>query len=83
MRSCVSLLSIFLFVLVGCGQPGVVDYGFTIKNVTISQTYQSLNVHLRQDLQLSQQAREALEHGVTLVIMLKLELNNDDNVMVV
>ncbi|MCP4044414.1 MAG: DUF4390 domain-containing protein [Gammaproteobacteria bacterium] len=83
MRSYASLLSIFLFVLVGCGQPGAVDYGFTIKNVTISQTYQSLNVHLRQDLQLSQQAREALEHGVILIIMLTLELNNDDNMMVV
>ena len=83
MRSCTSLLSIFLFVLLGCGQPGAVDYGFTIKNVSISQAYQSLNVHLRQDLQLSQQAREALEHGVTLIIMLKLELKNDNNMMIV
>jgi hypothetical protein len=83
MRSCASLLSIFLFVLVGCGQQGAVDYGFTIKNVSISQAYQSLNVHLQQDLQLSQQAREALEHGVTLIIMLELELHNDNNMMVV
>ena len=83
MRSCTSLLSIFLFVLVGCGQQGAVDYGFTIKNVSISQAYQSLNVDLRQDLQLSQQAREALEHGVTLIIMLELELHNDNNMMVV
>ncbi len=83
MRSCASLLSVFLFVLLGCGQPGAVDYGFTIENVSIRQAYQSLNVHLRQDLQLSQQAREALEHGVTLIIMLELELNNDNNTMVV
>ena len=83
MRSCASLLSIFLFVLVGCGQQGTVDYGFTIRNVSISQAYQSLNVHLQQDMQLSQQAREALEHGVTLIIMLQLELHNDNNMMVV
>ena len=53
-------------------------------NVSVSQAYQSLNVHLRQDLQLSQQAREALEHGVTLIIsLLKLELHNDNNMIVV
>ena len=38
---------------------------------------------MQQDLQLSQQAREALEHGVTLTIMLELELHNDNNMMVV
>lgn len=83
MRSCASLLSICLFFLVGCGQQGAVDYGFNIKKVSINQAYQSLNVHLQQDLQLSQQAREALEHGITLIIMLELDLHNDNNMMVV
>ena len=83
MRFCASLLSTLLFVLTGCGQQDAVDYGFTIKNVSITQAYQSLNVHLRQDLQLSQPATEALEHGVTLILMLELELLNDNNMMVV
>jgi len=83
MRSCASLLSICLFFLVGCGRPDAVDYGFIIKKVSISQAYQSLNVHLQQDLQLSQEAREALEHGVSLIIKLELELHNDNNMMVV
>lgn len=82
MRFCVSLLSFTLFFLAGCGQEGGVDYGFTIKNVSVSRNYQSLNVGLRQELELSQQAREALEHGVTLTISLDMELRNDNNMIV-
>ena len=78
-----SLLSVLVFFLAGCGEKSAVDYGFSIKNVSISRAYQSLNVHLQQDLQLSQQAREAMEHGVTLSILLELELHNDNNMMVV
>jgi hypothetical protein len=72
-----------VFFLAGCGQEGAVDYGFTINNVSVSRAYQSLNVRLQQDLELSQQAREALEHGVTLTISLEMELRNDNNMIVV
>ena len=81
MRFCVSLLSITVIFLAGCGQQDSVDYGFTINDVSVSHAYQSLNVQLQQDLELSQQAREALEHGVTLTIRLELELRSDDNTL--
>ena len=58
------------------------DYGFIINEVSISRGYQSLNVHIQQGLELSQQAREALEHGVTLTINLEMELRNDNNMIV-
>ena len=83
MRFCVSLLSFMLFFLAGCGQQDNVDYGFRIKDVSISRSYQSLSVRVQQELELSQQAREALEHGVTLSISLDLELRNDKNMIVV
>ena len=83
MRFCVSLLSIAVFFLAGCSEKGTVDYGFTINQVSINQAYQSLDVRLQQNLVLSQQAREALEHGVSLIIRLELELRNDENLIVV
>ncbi|HEY5775420.1 MAG TPA: DUF4390 domain-containing protein [Xanthomonadales bacterium] len=82
MRFCASLLSIAVLVLAGCGQREALDYAFTIKNVTIRPAYQSLDIHLQQDLELSSQAREALEHGVTLTIRLEMELRNDSNMIV-
>ena len=82
MRSYVNLFSLFIFVLAGCGQRQVLDYSFTIKNVTVSPAYQSLDVRLQQELGLSSQAREALEHGVTLTIRLEMELRNDNNMIV-
>jgi len=72
-----------VFFLTGCGQKDPVDYEFVIKNVAVGRTYQSLNVHLQQELELSQQAREALEHGVTLTVSLEMELRNDNNMIVV
>ena len=78
-----SLLSISVLFLAGCSQEAAVDYGFAINNVSVSRAYQSLNVHLQQDLQLSRQAREALEHGVTLTINLEMELRNDNKMIVV
>ena len=81
MRFCVSLLSITIFFLAGCGEKSTVDYGFTISNVSVSQAYQSLNIRLRQDLGLSQQAREALEHGVTLTVVLEMELRNNSHMI--
>lgn len=83
MRSCARTLSILLLLLTGCSQRGEFDHGFAIQKVSINQAYQSLNLRLKQDLKLSQPAREALEHGITLIIVLELELHNDNNVMVV
>jgi len=82
MRFYVSLLSIAVLVLAGCGQREALDYAFVIKKVTVRPAYQSLDIHLQQDLELSSQARTALEHGVTLTIKLELELRNDNNMIV-
>jgi len=83
MRFYASLLSLAVFILAGCGQQGNADYGFTIENVLINPAYQSLNIRVQQEMELSQQAREALEHGVTLTIELGLELRNDNNMIIV
>jgi len=83
MRFCASLLSIVMFCLAGCGQEDVAAYGFAIKNVSVRSAYQSLDIQLQQNLELSEQAREALEHGVTLVIRLELELRNDNKMIIV
>lgn len=83
MRFCVSLLSITLLLLAACSKPATDDYGFVINNVTVSNAYQALIVRVQQDLQLSAQAREALEHGVALTIVLELELHNDNRLIVV
>lgn len=83
MRFCVSLLSVTLLLLAACGQRNPVDYGFSINNVSISRAYQSLNVNLQQSLALSEQARSALNHGVTLTVILEMELRNDNNMTVV
>lgn len=81
MRFYASLLSITALLLSACGKPDV-DYGFTIDKVSVNRAYQALSVNLQQKLVLSKQAREALEHGVTLTIVLELELRNDNNMIV-
>jgi len=68
--------------LTGCGQGDAVDYGFSIQNVSLSHRSDVLNVGLQQELDLSQQAREALEHGVTLTINLEMELRNDNSMII-
>jgi len=83
MRFYASLLSLTLLALSACGQNGTADYAFTINNVAVGSAYQSLNVRLQQKLELSKQAREALEHGVTLTIRLEMELHSDNNMIVV
>jgi len=70
-----------MFLLAACGLENDVEYGFAINNVSISPGDQTLNIDLRQKLELSQQAREALEHGVTLTINLDMELRNDANMI--
>ena len=82
MRFYASLLSLTAFLLAGCGQESTVNYGFTIDDVSVTRASQSLSVNLRQNLVLSQQAREALEHGVTLTIKLQIELRNDNDMIV-
>jgi len=83
MRYCASLFSIAVVLLAGCGAREALDYAFVITNVSVRPAYQSLDVHLQQELELSSQAREALEHGVTLTIRLEMELRNDSNMIVV
>ena len=83
MRFCVSLLSIALCFAAGCSRNDAVDYGFVIHKVSVSRVYQALDVYLQQDLQLSQHAREALEHGVILYIKLEMELHNDNSMVVI
>ena len=68
--------------LAACEQQAL-GYGFVIKDVSVSRGYQSLDIGLQQDLTLSQQAVEALHHGVTLTLRLELELRNDNNMIVV
>ena len=82
MRFYASLLSTTMFFLAGCGQEQALDYAFAIKNVSVRPAYQSLDIHLQQDLELSSQAREALEHGVTLTVRLEMELRSDNNMIV-
>jgi hypothetical protein len=71
-----------LLCLAGCDRPATAAYGFSINDVRVLAAYQSLNVNVRQALELSEQAREALEHGVMLSISLELELRNNANLIV-
>jgi hypothetical protein len=68
--------------LTGCGEKPQ-DYGFAIDNVSVVRGYQSLSVRLTPELVLSSEALSALQHGVTLIIRLDLELRNDNNMIVV
>jgi hypothetical protein len=83
MRFYANLLSFMLLGLAGCDEAAGPDYSFTINDVSVKSAYQSLDVHLRQGLELSEQAREALEHGITLTISLEMELRSDNNMIVV
>jgi hypothetical protein len=76
------LILLTAMVFAGCERQ-VLDYAFVIKDVSVSRGYQSLDIGLHQDLTLSQQAKEALHHGVTLTIRLEFELRNDNNMIVV
>ena len=82
MRFCASLLSIAVVVLAGCGQREALDYAFAINQVSVRPVFQSLDIRLQQQLELSSDARAALEHGVTLIIRLDMELRSDSNMIV-
>ena len=82
MRFYASLLSVIMLGLAGCDRGESLDYGFVISDVTVNSVYQALDVRVQQGLGLSEQAREALEHGITLTINLEMELRNDNNMIV-
>ena len=75
-------LCLTMLLLAGCARKSDIDYGFSVNNVSVKPGFQSLSVNLELELELSQQAREALEHGVTLTISLDMELSNDNNLIV-
>ncbi|MCW8925255.1 MAG: DUF4390 domain-containing protein [Xanthomonadales bacterium] len=83
MRFCANLLSLMVLGLTACGGADTPGYSFTINDVSVTSAYKSLDVHLRQGLELSEQAREALEHGITLTISLEMELRSDNNMIAV
>ena len=68
--------------LSGCGEKPQ-DYGFAIDHVSVVRGYQSLAVRMQPQLRLSSEALSALQHGVTLIVRLDLELRNDNNMIVV
>ena len=87
MRYCAKILNTAVFglsvlLLAACGEQAL-DYGFEINNVAVNRGYQSLDVNVNQELKFSQQAMDALQHGVTLTIRLDMELRNDNNMIVV
>ena len=87
MRYCAKILNTALFgvsitLLAACGEQSI-DYGFNINDVAVNRGYQSLDIHVNQDLDLSPQAMDALQHGVTLTIRLDMELRNDNNMIIV
>ena len=69
-----SLISV-LALLSACTQPGD-DYGFRINSVDISPGYQKISTRYHQELSLSREATEALENGITLTLMLEMELRD-------
>jgi hypothetical protein len=62
-------------VLAGCSPDGL-DYGFSIESVTLTPAYQRVDASFRQTLTLSEEAREALDHGVALTVKMEMELRD-------
>ena len=83
MRLYASLLSLAILLLAACEKQAAPVYGFSIERVSVTPAYQSLVIAIQQDLQISDEARRALEHGVVLTIRMELELHNDNRLMVV
>ncbi|MFT5139647.1 MAG: hypothetical protein ACI9H8_001116 [Lysobacterales bacterium] len=77
MRLFVSLISLAL--LLGACQPAGNDYGFKVRNVQLHPGYMRILAQYDQNLSLSREAVEALEHGVPLTILLELELRDSRN----
>jgi hypothetical protein len=72
-----------MLTLTACNRQAETDYAFSITDVSVSRAYQSLSIRVQQELELSQQAREALEHGVMLTISLEMELRSSNNLIAI
>jgi hypothetical protein len=77
MRLFVSLISLAL-VLCACQQAGE-GYGFQVRDIQLRHGYQQIIARYDQKLSLSNEAVDALEHGVPLTILLELELRDSNN----
>lgn len=73
MRACVSLLSLLL--LAACAKPPA-DVGFRGQSVDVVPGYESIRASLVQDVQLSRDAMDAIDHGVPLTLTLDLRLHD-------
>lgn len=73
-RLSASLISIAL-VLTGCVESGG-EYGFQIRKVEVGTANRKLNTRFDQRLSISDEAREALVHGVPLTIQVQVELRD-------
>ena len=74
MRAWLSLLSLCAL-LSGCGQPSG-EHGFYLRSVDVRPGYQIVRARLQQDLKLSREATEAIEHGVPVTLTVELELRD-------
>ena len=74
MRAWLSLLSLCAL-LSGCGQPSG-EHGFYLRSVDVRPGYQLVRARLQQDLKLSREATEAIEHGVPVTLTVELELRD-------
>lgn len=76
-RSCPNLLRLCAIVLLtaACGNEAV-DFGFSIEQVSLRAEPRQLNVGFTQDLRFSQESRDALQHGVALVVSINMELRD-------
>lgn len=68
--------------MTACGRPAE-NQGFAIRDAVIEWRAGALQVRIDQDLQLSPEAVEALQHGVPLTLKLALELRNADTLNLV
>ena len=73
------LLSLTLL-LAGCTQAAG-EYGFQVKDVQVRPGNQNVLAQYDQDLSLSREAVTALQNGVSLTILLELELRDSSNLM--
>lgn len=73
-RSYASLISIALF-LTGCVKAEG-DYGFSIRHVDVAVSNRKLSTSVDQRLSFSEQARDALVHGVPLTVEVEVELRD-------
>ena len=70
---CLGALCLGALALPGCS-PEQTDFGFSIERIEASASPDALNVVIHQQLTLSTEAKDALDHGVPLVIRTELEL---------